>query len=345
MHGQTAPAHILEPPGPGRAVALDPAFGQRFLVTVDTEEEFDWGAPVSSDSNGTTAAPRIAEFQHFCEARGVVPLWLVDWPIANSAQAATILRPAAAAGKAEIGLHLHPWVNPPFDEAVSQFNSFAGNLPPALEREKFARLHHVIEANLGVRPVIYRAGRYGAGAATAQLLLDMGYAIDTSVRAAFDYSGEDGGPDYQAHPLAPYWLDQQGKLLELPVTTMFTGLLHRFGKNLLPRAARVPRLPGVLARTRLLERIPLTPEGVPVRDALRAIDAAVARQVPVLVFSFHSPSLGVGHTPYVRSDAHLARFYQWWERVLAHLAARGIGPTTIAGVLDAAHLASRPEAS
>jgi hypothetical protein len=345
MPGPLDPANILERPAPDRTVALDPAFGQRFLVTIDTEEEFDWSAPVAHENTGTSAAGRIAEFQHFCEVRSVVPVWLVDWPIATSPAAASILRPAAHAGKAEIGLHLHPWVNPPFDEEVSQFNSFAGNLPAALEREKFIRLHRAIEDHLGVSPVIYRAGRYGAGPATAQLLLEMGYAIDSSVRAHFDYSDGDGGPDYHAHPVMPYWLDAGRRLIELPVTTVFTGLLHRLGPGLMPRAARVPRLPGVLARARLLERVPLTPESVPVRDALRAIDAAVAQQVPVLVFSFHSPSLGVGHTPYVKSDADLLRFYQWWERVLGHLARRGVAPATVAEVTSAVRLASRPEAS
>ena len=339
MHGTIDPANILERPGPDRMAALDPAFGQRFLITIDTEEEFDWSAPISREADKVTAAGRIADFQTFCESRGVVPLWLVDWPIANSPEAAAILRPAAAAGKADIGLHLHPWVNPPFEEDVSQFNSFAGNLPAALEREKFARLHRAIEHNLGVCPTVYRAGRYGAGPATARLLRDMGYAIDSSVRAHFDYSQDDGGPDYHAHPLSPYWLDNHEMLLELPVTTVFTGALHGLGPKLFPLAARVPKLPGLLARTRLLERISLTPEGIPIGDALRAVDAAVAQRVPVLVFSFHSPSLGVGHTPYVRSEADLARFYDWWDTMLGHLAKRGVAPASVADLLRAAHLA------
>lgn len=237
MNGPQTVSNILARPDPGRMAALDPAFGTRFLVTIDTEEEFDWSAPVSREGHGVSAAPRMAEFQHFCEARGVVPIWLVDWPVANSPVAARVLRPAAEAGKAEIGLHLHPWVNPPFDEEVSQFNSFAGNLPPSLEREKFVRLHRAIEDNLGVTPVIYRAGRYGAGPATASLLADMGYAIDTSVRALFDYSHEPGGPDYHAHPITPYWLDSSRTLLELPVTTVFAGLLGRSA----PACCRAPR--------------------------------------------------------------------------------------------------------
>jgi hypothetical protein len=339
MLAKVEASNILDRPGADRMAALAPAFGPRFLVTIDTEEEFDWSAPIAREANSTSAAPRMAEFQTFCEARGVSPVWLVDWPIANSPEAQAILRPAAAAGKAEIGLHLHPWVSPPFDEEVSQFNSFAGNLPSELEHEKLTRLHAAIEANLGVRPRIYRAGRYGAGPATAAILMELGYAIDTSVRAHFDYSAERGGPNYRTHPLAPYWLDGQRRLLELPVTTVFSGVLRQHGPRLLPLAARVPRLPGVLARSGLLERIPLPPEGIPARDAIRGIDAALAQEVPVLVFSFHSPSLDPGHTPYVRSEADLARFYDWWDQILAHLAQRNVAPTTVAETMRAAQLA------
>jgi hypothetical protein len=37
-------------------------------------------------------------------------------------------------------------------------------------------------------------------------------------------------------------------------------------------------------------------------------------QLPVLVFSFHSPSLAPGFTPYVRNEDDLLRFYDWWRR-------------------------------
>lgn len=339
MLAQPALANILEPPGPGRTVAFDPDFGTRFLVTVDTEEEFDWNVPVSRDARAVTSVARIADFQQFCERRGVVPLWLVDHPVAASDEAVAILKPAVAAGRAEIGLHLHPWVSPPFEEEISQFNSFAGNLPPGLEREKFVRLRELIEYRFGARPAIYRAGRYGAGPATAALLREQGFAIDTSVRSHFDYSGEDGGPDYRAHPLAPYWLDGSHGLLELPVTTVFTGALRGFGPAIFALARRVPRLAGVLARARLLERIPLTPEGIPVADALRAIDVAVTERLPVLVFSFHSPSLSPGHTPYVRSASDLARFHAWWDTVFAHLARHGVAPATVAQICRAARVA------
>jgi len=110
---------------------------------------------------------------------------------------------------------------------------------------------------------------------------------------------------------------------------MFTGCLRRWGQTLYPLLGRVPRLLGALARGGLLERIPLSPEGTTVAEGIRAIDAALDDDLPLLVFSFHSPSLAPGHTPYVRDAADLETFYAWWRQIFAHLERRGVAPTTV----------------
>ena len=325
---------LLDPPPRSAIARFDPAFGQRFLLTVDTEEEFDWTKPLAREGHGLDHVPRLAKFQQFCENEGVVPVYLVDWPIVPSARAAEILRGPVAAGKAEIGIQLHPWVNPPFEEELTSHNSFAGNLPHDLERAKFRGLRDAVERTFEAVPAIYRAGRYGVGAKTAAMLAEGGIAIDTSVRANFDYSAEEG-PDFRHHPLAPYWLDDARTLLELPLTTVFWGMLRRQGPWLFPKLAALGTLRGVLARAGLLERIALTPEGVTVDEAIRGIDIALDDGLPLLVLSFHSPSLQAKHTPYVRDEDDLDTLYDWWRRVLAYLELRGVEPTTVAGIMQA----------
>ncbi len=322
---------VEKPPHKSRA-KFAPGFGQRFLLTVDTEEEFDWDQPLGRDTFGLDHVSRIAKFQQFCETHGVVPVWLIDWPVANSKLAAEILAPALADGRAEIGVQLHPWVNPPFSEELNQHNSFAGNLPQHVEEAKFAALRNAIEQNFGVAPLIYRAGRYGLGPNSAQLLADQGLAIDTSVRPLFDYSSA-GGPDYRSFPLEPYWLDDAKTLLELPLTTVFWGMLRRQGDMIFPRLWRMPSLRGILARLGLLERIPLTPEGVSVAEAIRGIDIALDDGLPLLVFSFHSPSLCPGYTPYVRDADDVDSLYDWWRSIFAYLERRGVRPAALTDIM------------
>jgi hypothetical protein len=86
----------------------------------------------------------------------------------------------------------------------------------------------------------------------------------------------------------------------------------------------------------LLSRIPLTPEGVDIRDALAGIDQALADGVRLLTFSFHSPTLEPGHTPYVRDARDRALFDRWWDAVFDRLAKHGVAATTIDEVLAAA---------
>ena len=326
---------ILDLPTEADMVRFAADFGQRFIVTVDTEEEFDWGQPFSRTGFGLDHVPHIAEFQKFCESFGVSPIYLVDYPIATDPRAAEVMGGPIAAGKAEAGVQLHPWVSPPFEETVSVHNSFSGNLPRELERAKFNTLRDAIETGLGCTPRIYRAGRYGVGTESARILADAGIAIDTSVRALFDYSSG-GGPNFRDHPLTPYWIDRDANLMELPLTTVFWGMLRKQGRTLYPMLWRVPRLRGLLARVGMLERIPLTPEGVSVDEALKGVDIAIDDGLPILVFSFHSPSLCPGYTPYVRDDDDLTQFYDWWRTILTYLAQRGIRPTTVREITAAA---------
>ena len=329
---------ITDRPDDGAAVRFAAEFGTRFIVTVDTEEEFDWSKPLSAEGYTLDSVPEIATFQRFCDDYGVCPTYLIDYPVATCPAAVAALAEPVRSGRAELGVQLHPWVNPPHDEQVNEANSFAGNLPPALEAAKFARLRDAIVENFGASPLIYRAGRYGVGPHTAAMLREHGFAIDTSARARFDYSAN-GGASFRDLPLHPWWLGEPGGLMELPLTTVYAGALRRIAPKIYPMLWRGPRLRGVLARSRLLERIPLTPEGVSAGEALRGIATAVEDDIPVLVFSFHSPSLQPGHTPYFRSQADLEAFYAWWRTVFAELARRGIRPTTVAGIRAAATLA------
>lgn len=330
--------NILIPPEPSEFVTFKRDFGQRFIVTVDTEEEFDWDAPLDRTSHGLDHVPALRKFQQFCEGFDVAPVYLVDYPVAKSPEAAKILAPAAQAGRAEIGIQLHPWVSPPFDEELTEFNSYAGNLPADLEREKLRRLQQAIETNFRTQPLIYRAGRYGVGPNSASILGEAGVAIDTSVRSKFDYAHH-GGPNFREFPLYPYWIDRDLRLMELPVTTIYWGPLRQLGGWIYPRLWRAPTLRGVLSRLGLLERIALTPEGIWAEEAIRGVDIALDMGLPVLVFSFHSPSLAPGHTPYVRDKVDLDRFYDWWREVLGYLARRGVQPASAKDIIDAVSLA------
>lgn len=302
---------------PSRRSATLPNAAPKLLVVVDTEEEFDWSKPHSRAETRVDHIKQQGRAQSIFERYGVRPTYVVDYPIASQESGYRLLREWLVDGKCQIGAHLHPWVNPPFDEELSVRNSYPGNLPAALEKEKLARLTDMIEANFGRRPTVYRAGRYGIGPATGAILEELGYEVDTSVVPFTDFR-RDHGPDFSAFDGGPFWFGPRGRILELPLTVAWHGQLSALGMRLQPslmsNLGLWLHLPGLLARLQLLERIRLTPEGASFEELKRLTDTMIAAGERLFVFSYHSPSVVPGNTPYVRDESELQRFLGVIER-------------------------------
>jgi hypothetical protein len=291
-------------------------------IVVDTEEEFDWAKPFSRDSTSVAsiaAQPGIHEQVY--NRHGMVPTYVIDWPVATTPAAFNVLKALQDNGHAEIGTHLHPWVSPPHLEEVNGFNSYAGNLPREWEFQKIEQLTQAITENFGTAPIVFKAGRYGVGAHTAESIARLGYRIDASV-VPYTTMTADGGPDFSAHGPDPFWFEADGStLLEMPATAGYTGALHRNGFTLYPLlqtgALRRLRVPGIASRLGFLDRIKLTPEGYSV-EHLKALTRCMVQQGTWFFgLTYHSPSLVPGYTPYVRNDHDLQTFMQCMDHYLA----------------------------
>jgi len=281
-------------------------------VVIDTEEEFDWAAPFDRNSRSVDNISQQYLAQEIFEKHGIVPTYCIDYPVVENDSAIALLKSWAQKGQCIIGTHLHPWVSPPYEEEVNRMNSYAGNLPYQLEKAKLATLTDLIEERIGQRPVVFKAGRYGAGPNTAQILKELGYKIDLSVVADTNFS-HDGGPNFIGLPSQPYWFDAgDGKILELPNCRGYDGLLARWGSFLYPKMAGAVGLrsliAGVLVKTRLLERIPLTPEGIRAEDHMRMVRRMLAIGQGYFNYAYHSSSLMLGGAPYVKNDQDLKLF-------------------------------------
>lgn len=308
----------------------------RLHIVIDTEESFDWRGPFRRDARDLRALRALPGFVRRLEAFGLVPTCVVTWPVAAEPDGRAILGELLTDGRIVLGAHLHPWVTPPYDEPLGPKMSYAGNLPPALEAAKLALLTEQIGEAFGSRPLVYKAGRYGLGPATAANLLELGYRIDTSGYPNRDLRG-DGGPDFRSMPDRPFRFGADRGLLELPMSCAWIGGLGRLpGAPSLVEAApaRRLRIGGVLARLHLLERVTLTPEGFTAAELRRLARALVARGHRVLCLSLHSPSLAPGNTPYAADlpacSALVDRVMGVLETVLGEL---GGAPASAPGLL------------
>jgi hypothetical protein len=283
------------------------------LTVIDTEEEFDWSAPLDRAGTAVGHMASIGRLQDVFDATGVLPSYLVSYAIVAQETGSRPLQHYLKAGRALIGAHLNPWTTPPHREPVNAVNSYPGNLPRELEAAKLAALCWQIERGLGVHPTIYKAGRYGKGRNTEAILEEQGFEVDMSPASAMDFRA-DGGPDYTRHSPQPFLFGRARRLLCLPNTGAFVGRCHALGADLHPLmehalAARL-RLPAIASRLRLLERIRLTPEGYSLAEMRRLTRALLARGQRTFMLSLHSPSVVPGNTPYVRDNKDLALLLQ-----------------------------------
>lgn len=321
-------------------------------VIIDTEEEFDWGAPFSRANRRVEALDWLHVGHRIFRRHGVKPAYLLDHPVASDPRSSEILGPWLAGDECVVGAQLHPWVTPPFEEVVCPANSFACNLPANLERRKLERLTQAVAGAVGARPVIYKAGRYGLDLRRERTLTDLGYAIDTSVVPNRSFAGVGGGPDYFGFPEVPFHYRPEGNLLYLPATSSMIGPLgqmlgRRHGRALFGRGMRRMHVPGALARSRLLERIMLTPEGNTLAEMCRLVDALRRNGRMVFTLSLHSPSFMPGGTSYAATpeaaDALLGRVDGFLEHFLGRIGGVAMTPVELLGrIRDGAMMPPAP---
>jgi hypothetical protein len=337
-----------------RQAARLPAGPPILIVAIDTEAEFDWNGPFLRTHTSVRNLRHQAGAQEIFDRYGVRPVYLVDYAVATQPEGYMPLREIAQSGRCEIGAHLHPWITPPFAEELGERTSFSHNLPVWLQREKLARLTDAIRSSFGVQPISYRAGRYGVGEDIACVLEPLGYRIDLSVLTGIDMRRLHG-PDFRRVLDRPFWFGPEWSLLEIPATSVFTGLLAHpalpkaFGIRLYnrlsrPRPAQL-RLPGIFARLGLLERITLTPEGIPAEELRCLTRALLSRGHRVFVLSYHSSSLLPGNTEYVRSPSELSQFLNTVAAYLAFFFGELGGISLTPGELRAALLQQKARAS
>ena len=106
-------------------------------------------------------------------------------------------------------------------------------------------------------------------------------------------------------------------------------------------------LSGIFSRLGLFERIVLTPEGITWQEHQRLTRTLHKAGQRVFSFTYHSPSLALGYTPYVQSEQDLAGFLDKFERYFdfffGELGGRAATPTEIRAHLTNEQTADTPD--
>ena len=288
-------------------------------IVIDTEEEFNWNEPFDRQNTSIKNIAQQIKAHKIFEKYNIKPSYIIDYPVANKPEAFKPLKELYDDKLCDIGAHLHPWVTPPFTETVNHYNSFPGNLSYEQEYEKLKILTDKIEENFYFKPNIYKAGRYGVGKNTTEILKKLGYSIDCSVVPNTDFTQSEG-PDFShlcSHQ--PYWF-AENKILEVPLSVDYVGALSAAGNSLykLIQQERMIKLrvPGILSRLGLFERIRLSPEGHTLDELKRLSLSMLKNKHKIFTLTYHSSTLLAGGSPYTKNNREVDAFLETIDNYL-----------------------------
>jgi len=315
----------------------------KVFITIDTEEDL-WGE-YKSTHNPVDNIACLPTLQALLDRFNAVPTYLINWPVVKDKSASYILQEILERGRCEIGTHCHPWNTPPIEEKINNHNSMICNLPYKLIEEKLETLHETIIDRFKVKPISFRAGRWGFDSKVAKVIHKLGYLVDTSVTPFFDW-GEDGGADFSDASTFAYWFDPDnvlrmqadGSLLEVPPTIGFLQknfkLWGSVRKWILNRPLSRYHFLGILDRLRIINRRWLSPELSSGPDMILLSKKFVQMGHRFLNMSFHSTSLIPGKTPFVRNQQQLEKFLCDIEMFLQFAVDQGMTFLPLSGALE-----------
>lgn len=270
-----------------------------FLLSVDTEEEWDWEGEFPQENFSVHNTDKLPDFQAFCENLGIRPTYFVDYAVANDAASVARMINAVTDGRCEIGAHLHPWANPPFFGYTGERESHVVNLPIEQTEAKLDALLTLLQQQFGITPRSFRTGRWGINGDVLDLLVRKGITLDSSMYPFY----RNEFFDCSSTPLEPYWPDfanpqrhgNQRDILEIPASVGFNhtryAMLYKIYEWLHQPLAYRLRIPGVFWRLHLLQKIYLSPEVTSGEDMITLLESLVKKRLPVIHMYMHSSSL------------------------------------------------------
>lgn len=298
----------------------------KLAIVIHAEEEFDWDSGFyRSNTSMTHDQELISLIDTIIELGGKVTL-AMDYPfIASEGGKRVVEKYKGRVGEdIEFATHLHPWVNPPFEDDNDQIEnefSYPGNLSRHFEYQKLNTLTDQIEKVTGTRPVTYLAGRYGIGENTTNILNELGYKVDLSVSAYCDFTHQQG-PDFSCYTNQCF---SRNQVLYFPHTCSIVSFIPFIDKslNLNPTLySRLHRnkLTSLVGKVLRISKFRLSPEGFSFKQMKRVTESQMRAGQREFILSFHSPSAKVGLTPYVRNLSeleafkhHLFNYIEWFN--------------------------------
>ncbi|MGF1700983.1 hypothetical protein L4D09_11815 [Photobacterium makurazakiensis] len=280
----------------------------KLAIVIHAEEEFDWSCGFDIKNQTVTHSTELLQLVNELLSLNAKVTLALDYAFISSLSGKSVIKQLKPLQNhsIEFAAHLHPWVTPPYDSKIDYengFYSFPGNLPKDVEYNKMKALTQGIHQLCGQKPKAYLAGRYGVGQNTYLHLESLGYCVDLSINAYFDFSAK-GGPDYSKVDCSSF---NSGKIKCLPHTSSIYCSIPYIEKIINNKPEIMYKLKNKFWY-RLFKKIfkvntyRLSPEGCSFEQMQHITRVQEQLGVEEFVLSLHSSSLTVKGTPYSESS-------------------------------------------
>ena len=290
------------------------------IVSIDTEEDMPhWRPERTLSTRNIRSLPKL---QKLFTKHGIEPTYLVNQPVLENDDSLNVIRDIASSERCEIGAHLHSWNTPPItDEEKAGKATYLCNQSKDIIKRKLSGFTELFFDKIGHHPKSYRAGRYGFGGNSAQILAELGYKVDSSIAPMMNF-GIDGGPNFRKYDPHPFWINESAEngLIELPISI---SLVHRFPNIFTDFYFRIPewsKIRGILHRLNIARLLWLRPTTYSFNEMKQLADFIVDRlKVPILNMMFHSSEACAGASPYNVSERDVEAFLGRMDAIFSYL--------------------------
>lgn len=299
-----------------------------FSMTIDTEEEWDWGAGWPTTDLRLENVAGLPRFQEICTHHGVATTYFVNQAVLDDPGARRTILDLSRMERVEIGMHIHPWNTPPLaaNRPVTPRETFLHNLPPSDIRAKLESVHGAFRES-GLKPLTFRGGRYSSGGPIHDFLREKQFVADASV-VPFSTWKDEGAPDYRTRGLEPVRLppSREGAppLWEIPLTLGFTRKPFRLWRALYETVEGSIlgklRLIGIAEALGLVRKVWLNFEEPLGLHMLAFLTLLRRMGLPCICFTVHSSSLMAGKNPYTPTSRDEDRLFGQLEEVFSAIA-------------------------
>ncbi|OBX23254.1 MULTISPECIES: polysaccharide deacetylase family protein [Bizionia] len=297
------------------------------LITIDTECDKDPNWEIPKPISFRNIALQKSLLEPIFKKYNIKATYLLSPEVLMDDSSVQILKTIE---NVEFGTHLHEeFIGPNANFEANRTKNIQANLSYEVEKEKLENLTQLFNTKFGYLPKSFRSGRFGSSTYTTNILLDLGYKVDSSVTPFKTLYFDNGKKiNHWGIKLEPYYvikINNKDKLLQIPLTlinrdfeklpsfvlshlesktTVFKKVLKKFGFTSKTEWLRPYRASS-------LEMINIS--DYVIKNHFRE------KQYAILNIMFHSNEILVNGSPYCKNSEEVRDFLDSLNDLFLHL--------------------------